>query len=883
MAKTINLGKVGVTLGGDYDSSKNYASRTCVFYNHVSWTSKKDVPAGIAPGTNDEYWQKVSERGAQGIQGERGPQGNSAFDGTGIELVNNLTQGGEASALSAEQGKILKTELTELELNTNGFYALGSITSQDRSMLAFIRKIDLFNPADLENSHTYRMRVAGINGSNVQFTINDITIGANLDFKQGFDAQPTGIKTYEFTNYTNYAAGNGSVFFLRITVDWSNYSTILAHESNLGIYNEPYNDFVTKMQSIGFAGEFYHNGSYELSECVKQIRLWGAKQSGQKYSFRLLGLLDDRVQVTIYDGSKYIDITWAINDKPTGLHRYTKIVSGLLLDIVIDWDKFEGGTSGVVGSTYLAGHLLIPISSEYEESIFNIMFDGAFNQGQEIIGHFGTYGSFMPKSSCVVAPIKKVSYDSRLDKISLVMESEGEGYILVGEIDQLNLFVARKEYKVSLIAGTNIIDTSAMDIYVKAGENVAFRYMDNAIRIYADIVGDPTSDGAFMYTKDGYETSNLYQLQVYGAAKEFKCMFDATFVTSEIIKGDIQGKLAEDKIADLTTTIANIENNQGFITDANGNKYRLVVVNGDVKAQSLDFSHMIVVGNSYTTHPTTTDTESDYTNTFWWGHWSMAASSKNVAWTTLLEKNLQQRRPSAKVTPVFGRRYETKLRSLGADDAFTYWDNGWKGLKPNLANFADVDCVTIFLGDNYGSDGWYDLYKPMVEQFISWFPSATIVLMSSVTKTNVNADISKVATEKGLQYINMYGIKNTTTNSKLGNFVFADDGSMHQINYGAVATHFGDYGEWVIVDRVSKALGYDNLSSYFTIKMANAQLLVDVAYKLPGGIVSIFADGVSSISVTTESGQAVEVTSHGDTEYGRIFTFIMPEENVNVA
>lgn len=119
MAKTINLGKVGLTFEGDYDSSKNYASRTCVFYDHVSWASKKDVPAGIAPGSNDEYWQKVSERGAQGIQGERGPQGNSAFDGTGIELVNNLTQGGEASALSAEQGKILKEELTELSGETD--------------------------------------------------------------------------------------------------------------------------------------------------------------------------------------------------------------------------------------------------------------------------------------------------------------------------------------------------------------------------------------------------------------------------------------------------------------------------------------------------------------------------------------------------------------------------------------------------------------------------------------------------------------------------------------------------------------------------------------------------------------------------------------------
>ncbi len=115
MAKTINLGKVGLTFEGDYDSSKNYASRTCVFYNHVSWASKKDVPAGIAPGTNEEYWQKVSERGAQGIQGERGPQGNSAFDGTGVEIVNDLIKGGEAAVLSAEQGKILKEELTKLE------------------------------------------------------------------------------------------------------------------------------------------------------------------------------------------------------------------------------------------------------------------------------------------------------------------------------------------------------------------------------------------------------------------------------------------------------------------------------------------------------------------------------------------------------------------------------------------------------------------------------------------------------------------------------------------------------------------------------------------------------------------------------------------------
>ena len=107
MAKTMNLGKVAMTTGGAYDSSKSYERLTCVLYNHVSWVSRKEVPAGIVPGTNDVYWQKVSERGEQGIQGSVGPQGNSAFDGTGVEIINNLTAGGEAAVLSAEQGKIL--------------------------------------------------------------------------------------------------------------------------------------------------------------------------------------------------------------------------------------------------------------------------------------------------------------------------------------------------------------------------------------------------------------------------------------------------------------------------------------------------------------------------------------------------------------------------------------------------------------------------------------------------------------------------------------------------------------------------------------------------------------------------------------------------------
>ena len=112
----MDAGRVGILMAGSWNTSQSYEMLSCVSHNGKSWGAKKDVPAGIEPSeANSAFWQLMSDRGVQGIQGPVGPQGNSAFDGTGVEIVNNLTQGGQTAALSAEQGKVLKTELTELE------------------------------------------------------------------------------------------------------------------------------------------------------------------------------------------------------------------------------------------------------------------------------------------------------------------------------------------------------------------------------------------------------------------------------------------------------------------------------------------------------------------------------------------------------------------------------------------------------------------------------------------------------------------------------------------------------------------------------------------------------------------------------------------------
>lgn len=122
---TLKLGKVGITLGGVFDPSKSYDKLVMVTYDGHSWVSASEVPSGMYPGGDNGYWQLVSARGEQGDKGDageqgpqgiQGPQGNSGYTGAAdeLEVVNNLTDGGATAALSAEQGKILNAEVTQL-------------------------------------------------------------------------------------------------------------------------------------------------------------------------------------------------------------------------------------------------------------------------------------------------------------------------------------------------------------------------------------------------------------------------------------------------------------------------------------------------------------------------------------------------------------------------------------------------------------------------------------------------------------------------------------------------------------------------------------------------------------------------------------------------
>lgn len=85
------------------------------------WVSVAGGGAG-QPGPQGEKGEKgdkgdKGDTGATGPQGPKGDQGNSGYTGAAgeLEVVNNLTDGGAAKALSAEMGKTINGEVTQLE------------------------------------------------------------------------------------------------------------------------------------------------------------------------------------------------------------------------------------------------------------------------------------------------------------------------------------------------------------------------------------------------------------------------------------------------------------------------------------------------------------------------------------------------------------------------------------------------------------------------------------------------------------------------------------------------------------------------------------------------------------------------------------------------
>lgn len=90
MAST-KIGKVSITLEGEYSSNKDYVRLDVVTYQGSSYVCKKACK-GIAV-SNTEYWQQIAQKGDKGDRGEQGIQGIQGIQGEKGEKGDRGEQG----------------------------------------------------------------------------------------------------------------------------------------------------------------------------------------------------------------------------------------------------------------------------------------------------------------------------------------------------------------------------------------------------------------------------------------------------------------------------------------------------------------------------------------------------------------------------------------------------------------------------------------------------------------------------------------------------------------------------------------------------------------------------------------------------------------------
>lgn len=127
------LGKVSITVEGDWDETKDY-DKLCIVNNRgYTYMSKCSVPKGTSI-SDTNYWFPIGSQGNQGTTDynvlENKPMINGVViegdvDGAAlgikanVEIVDNLTSTSKDKALSANQGRLLSSKITSITNNIN--------------------------------------------------------------------------------------------------------------------------------------------------------------------------------------------------------------------------------------------------------------------------------------------------------------------------------------------------------------------------------------------------------------------------------------------------------------------------------------------------------------------------------------------------------------------------------------------------------------------------------------------------------------------------------------------------------------------------------------------------------------------------------------------
>lgn len=501
--------------------------------------------------------------------------------------------------------------------------------------------------------------------------------------------------------------------------------------------------------------------------------------------------------------------------------------------------------------------------------LFNLS-DGTFGI-TEVVSGTRTLANNFP---VVTAAHSASSMTGLLSKIKIKVNAAGKFKVGVGILDQNNIPVIRETLTVEAqYAGYNEIDTSSLNFIIKESEQLFIIYDGNLSSVKPQYM--QTNNSA--YAEDNCPYGTLSGLSYYGVSGiyiVFTLAYDVVEINSVFAM--------KSQIEELQQELTSVQQNS-IIWDEDGIPYRLRVENGVVVPVAQVFRKVVILGNSLTWH--------EYNASIgWYGkNRSMASTTNDTSWPYMFERILKKKQPTATVTGVMMRNWET------AGDGNRNINNipSTKALL-DAALAADVDLIIFRCGENgtvSSATTYAQEIKSLIDYCLNTATNAQVVLCGlfwpNATKDEA---ILSVANNYHYQYItagNAFGSNQEINGDYM---VDSEDGQQKRIG-SACLSHTNDYGFYMWTNHIASQLGYGNeqldelyevnisstLSNPYRIKTTKSP------YK---SLVTILVQESSQPTVSvTAGGTSVQTTIHELTNAGAFtfaITFIQPESDVNV-
>lgn len=407
-----------------------------------------------------------------------------------------------------------------------------------------------------------------------------------------------------------------------------------------------------------------------------------------------------------------------------------------------------------------------------------------------------------------------------LDTVELYSTQQRGVTFHVGCIDQFGLFQERSSFSAIVRKGRNYLKFDDLKIAVPAGYGV-FASWDAAMAVFKkkeeitdepgnDVVteeavleqADAESSAAFhnlISTKSDYfeneEGYSGYPLteNPYIVPMRFTLSEKMLPVKLDEVWKSVSNMGAE--TGDLKERVELLEQESGTdvshlgLTDPEGVKYHFTVgADGTLFTIRSIPKKAVVFGNSLT---------------LGFGTFGMAASDSSHDYYHYVREYLRGLNPEAEVERYAGSSWEGMTDSVSRISVVN-------GFLEKLSGGEDL--VIIQLSDNVNTPEKKATYPEDVRTMLTMFrkhcPKARILWVAAWYGWSVNyAPIEEAGRELGIDLVDIRDLSSLAENqNKLGNTYTSDDGTVHEIVSGGVASHPGDLGMKRIAERIIKKL-----------------------------------------------------------------------------